>query len=87
MDWNDASEDLLQQILLSTPLPVRQQIAGSFRAEAEALAESEGRSRVNTNTVIEAWIKVTPEALRTEIARQMERMGLDPYEFQHLLPL
>ena len=86
MDWNDASEDLLQQILLSTPLPVRQQIEGSFRAEAEALAEGEGRARVNTNTVIEAWIKVTPEALRTEIARQMERMGLDPYEYRHLLP-
>jgi hypothetical protein len=87
MDWNDASEDLLQQILLSTPLPVRQQMEGSFRAEAEALAESEGKLRVNTNTVVEAWIKVTPEALRSEIPRQMERMGLDPYEFGHLLEL
>lgn len=84
MDWNDASEDLLQQILLSTPLPVRQQMEGSFRSQAEAIAEAEGRSRVNTNTVVEAWIKVTPEALRGELPRQMERMGLDPYEFQHL---
>lgn len=84
MNWNDASEDLLQQILLSTPLPVRQQMEGTFRAQAEAIAEAEGRSRVNTNTVVEAWIKVTPEALRGEIPRQMERMGLDPYEFQHL---
>jgi len=84
MDWNDASEDLLQQILLSTPLPVRQQMEGNFRSQAEAIAEAEGRSRVNTNTVVEAWIKVTPEALRGELPRQMERMGLDPYEFQHL---
>ena len=84
MDWNDASEDLLQQILLSTPLPVRQQMEGNFRSQAEAIAEAEGRSRVNTNTVVEAWIKVTPEALRSELPRQMERMGLDPYEFQHL---
>jgi hypothetical protein len=85
MDWNDASEDLYQQILLSTPLPVRQQIEPSFRAEAEALADSEGKSRVNTNTVVEAWIRVTPEALRGEIPRQMERMGLDPHEYSHLL--
>lgn len=84
MDWNDASEDLLQQILLSTPLPVRQQMEGDFHSQAEAIAEAEGRSRVNTNTVVEAWIKVTPEALRGELPRQMERMGLDPYEFQHL---
>ncbi|MEP7362846.1 MAG: hypothetical protein ABI972_06290 [Acidobacteriota bacterium] len=87
MDWNDASEDLLQQIMLSTPLPVRQQMEGTFRSEAEALAENEGKSRVNTNTVVEAWIKVTPEALRSEIPRQMERMGLDPYEYAHLLEL
>lgn len=84
MNWNDASEDLLQQILLSTPLPVRQQMEGTFRAQAEAIAEAAGNSRVNTNTVIEAWIQVTPEALRGELPRQMERMGLDPYEFQHL---
>ncbi|MBN8732377.1 MAG: hypothetical protein J0L64_17680, partial [Acidobacteria bacterium] len=56
----------------------------SFRSQAEAIAEAEGRSRVNTNTVVEAWIKVTPEALRSELPRQMERMGLDPYEFQNL---
>jgi len=85
MDWNDASEDLYQQILLSTPLPVRQQIEPAFRPEAEALAEAEGKSRVNTNTVVEAWIRVTPEALRGEITRQMERMGLDPHEYSHLL--
>ncbi len=82
MNWNDAAEDLLNQILLSTPLPVRQQMAGSIRQVAENLAESEGKSRVNTNTVVEAWIQTTPEALRTELPRQMERMGLDPYEFQ-----
>ena len=57
---------------------------GNFRSQAEAIAEAEGRSRVNTNTVVEAWIKVTPEALRGELPRQMDRMGLDPYEFQHL---
>jgi hypothetical protein len=82
MDWNDAAEDLLDQILMTTPLPVREQIASRIRAMAEDAAESEGKSRVNTNTVVEAWIQSTPEALRTELPRQMERLGLDPHEFE-----
>jgi hypothetical protein len=49
---------------------------------AEDAAELEGKSRVNTNTVVEAWIQSTPEALRTELPRQMERLGLDPHEFE-----
>ena len=85
MDWNDAAEDLLNQILMSTPLPVRQQIEGQIRGVAEQLAESNGKSRINTNTVVEAWIESTPEALRSELPRQMERLGLDPYEYEHLL--
>jgi hypothetical protein len=85
MDWNDAAEDLLHQILMTTPLPVRQQIEGQVRLQAESIAEDEGRSRINTNTVVEAWIRSTPEALRSELPRQMERLGLDPEEYSALL--
>lgn len=81
MDWNEASEELLDQILKTTPLPVREQIAAQVRQKAEAMAEEEGKSRVGTNTVVRAWIESTPEALRSEMPRQMERLGLDPYEF------
>jgi len=81
MDWNEAAEDLLHQILMTTPLPVREQISGRIRQIAEGLAESDGRSRVGTNTVAQAWIEATPEALRSELPRQMERFGLDPAEF------
>jgi hypothetical protein len=85
MDWNDAAEDLLHQILMTTPLPVRQQIEGQVRQQAESIAEEEGRSRINTNTVVEAWIRSTPVALRSELPRQMERLGLDPEEYSALL--
>jgi hypothetical protein len=85
MDWNDAAEDLLHQILMTTPLPVRQQIEGQVRQHAESIAETEGRSRINTNTVVEAWIASTPAALRSELPRQMERLGLDPEEYPALL--
>jgi hypothetical protein len=83
--WNDAAEDLLHQILMTTPLPVRQQIANQVREIAEAIAVDEGTSRVNVNVVVAAWIKATPEALRGELAKQMERLGLDPDEYSALL--
>ena len=85
MDWNDAAEDLLHQVLMTTPLPVRQQIESQIRRVAETIAENEGTSRINTNVVVQAWIQSTPEALRSELPRQMERLGLDPEEFEALL--
>jgi hypothetical protein len=85
MDWNDAAEDLLHQVLMTTPLPVREQINRQVRQVAESLAEEEGKQRINTNIVVEAWIRSTPEALRSELPRQMERLGLDPYEYSALL--
>ena len=81
MDWNEAAEELLDRILKTTPLPVREQILATVRETAESLAEGEGKSRVGTNTVVQAWIDSTPEALRGEMPRQMERLGIDPYEF------
>lgn len=81
MDWNEAAEELLDQILKTTPLPVREQITATVREKAESMAEGEGKARVGTTTVVHAWIDSTPEALRSELPRQMERLGLDPYEF------
>jgi hypothetical protein len=85
MNWNDAAEDLLHQILMTTPLPVRQQIEGQIRQVAEGIAEGESKQRVGVNTVVEAWVQTTPEALRGELPRQMERLGLDPDEYAGLL--
>lgn len=81
MDWNEAAEELLDQILMTTPLPVREQITAKVRERAESIAEEEGKARVGTNTVVSAWIDSTPEALRSELPRQMERLGLDPSEY------
>jgi hypothetical protein len=81
MDWNEAAEDLLHQILMTTPLPVREQIDAQIRQIAEGMAEGEGKQRVGVNTVVAAWVQSTPEALRGELPRQMERLGLDPDEY------
>jgi hypothetical protein len=85
MNWNDAAEDLLNNILAQTPRPVREQAEAELRGAAEQMAEDEGKNRVGVETVIAAWIASTPEAIRPDLPRQMERFGLDPAEYGHLL--
>jgi len=85
MNWNDAAEDFLNQVLQETPRPVREDTGRRLRELAEAMAESEGKQRVGVETVIAAWVRETPEALREDLPRQMERFGLDPEEYRHLL--
>jgi hypothetical protein len=85
MNWNDAAEDLLNQVLAQTPRPVREGTEAQLRGTAEALAEEDGKNRVGVETVIAAWVRNTPETVRPDLARQVERFGLDPGEYRHLL--
>jgi len=84
MNWNDAAEDLLNQILGQTPYPVREATETQLRGTAEAIAEGEDKRRVGVETVIAAWVRVTPEALRADLPRLMDKFGLDAEEYRHL---
>jgi hypothetical protein len=85
MNWNDAAEDLLNGLLARTPRPVRDQTEADLRQRAESLAEDEGKTRVNVETLIAAWVRSTPETLKSDLPRQMEGLGLDPSEYEWLL--
>ena len=85
MNWNDAAEDFLNQVLSHTPRPLRDSAEADLRAAAETLAEGDGKLRVGVETVIAAWVRNTPEALRPDLPRQMERLGLDPADYRELL--
>ena len=85
MNWNDAAEDFLNQVLSQTPRPVRDATEAQLRQTAEAMAQDDGKNRVGVETVIAAWVQSTPEAIRPDLPRQMERFGLDPDEYRHLL--
>jgi len=85
MNWNDAAEDFLNQVLAQTPRPVRDSTEAQLRGTAELMAEQDGKARVGVETVIAAWVRSTPEPLRSDLPRQMERFGLDPDEYAHLL--
>jgi hypothetical protein len=85
MNWNDAAEDLLNQVLAQTPYPVREATEEKLRAVAEGIADDEGKQRVGVETVIMAWVHSTPEALRPDLPRLMEKFGLNPDEYRHLL--
>jgi hypothetical protein len=85
VNWNDAAEDLLNQVVAETPRPVREATETQLRGVAEAIAEEDGKNRVGVETVIVAWVRSTPETLRADLPRLMERFGLDPDEYRHLL--
>jgi hypothetical protein len=85
VNWNDAAEDFLNQVLAQTPRPARETTEAHLRSASEAKAEEEGKNRVGVETVIAAWVDSTPEALRADLPRQMERFGLDPEEYSWLL--
>jgi len=85
MNWNDAAEDLLDAILAETPRPVRESTGERLRGLAEALAEDDGKNRVGVETVITAWVQSTPETLRPDLPRLMEKFGLDADDYRHLL--
>jgi hypothetical protein len=85
MNWNDAAEDFLNQVLAQTPRPVRDDTESRIRATAESMADDDGKLRVGVETVIAAWVRLTPESLRSDLPRQMERFGLDPDEYRHIL--
>jgi Proto-chlorophyllide reductase 57 kD subunit len=85
MNWNDAAEDLLNQILGQTPYPVREATEAKLRGEAEGIADDDGKQRVGVETVILAWVRSTPEALKADLPRLMDKFGLDPDEYRHLL--
>ena len=56
MNWNEAAEDLLQQILQRTPRPARDSTEAQIREAAEAHAAENGLARVGVQTVIAAYI-------------------------------
>ena len=85
MNWNDAAEDFLNLVLAQTPRPVREDTETQIRGTAQAMAEEDGKNRVGVETVIAAWVRLTPESLKPDLPRQMERFGLDPAEYRHLL--
>ena len=84
MNWNDAAEDLLNAILGQTPYPVRDATETQLRGVAEAIAADEEKRRVGVETVIAAWVRNTPETLRADLPRLMDKFGLDADEYRHL---
>src|ERR1035438_3115188 len=64
INWNDAAEDLLLQVLGQTPYPVREATEAQLRGVAKAIADDEGKQRVGVETVILAWVRCTPRSVR-----------------------
>ncbi|HBY62850.1 MAG TPA: hypothetical protein DEH78_23755 [Solibacterales bacterium] len=85
MRWNDAAEDLVKNIAGCAPRAEREAVIERLTQAAERRAEEEGLNRVGVEVVIAAWVETTPAALRSDLARRMESLGLDSAAYAHLL--
>src|ERR1035437_9887346 len=81
MNWNDAAEDLLHQVLGQTPYPVREATETRLRGIAEGIADDEGKQRVGVETVIIAWVRSTTEA-QTVLYIGLSAMMVFDYELE-----
>jgi len=64
---------------------MREASEANLRQVAEIRAEDEGLNRVGVQTVIAAYIAITPEALRPELPHRLDSLGLDASDYEHLL--
>ena len=86
MNWNDAAEDFLNQVLAQTPLSgARGDRSAVARAWRKAWPRTRARQRVGVETVIMAWVQTDAGSATARPAALMEKFGLDPDEYRHLL--
>jgi len=78
MNWNDAAEDFLNQVLQQTPRPSATTPRRSCAGLSEAMAEEDGKNRVGVETVHRGMGAHHPESLRPDLPRQMERFASTP---------
>jgi hypothetical protein len=82
MKWSDEAAEMMEQLLQELPLPVRDGVRQAAELRAEALAEDAGRSSVELETAVRAFIEATPADLRQRLKHTLAYRGLDPDDYE-----
>ncbi len=81
MNWTDEAREIIDDLLLELPLPVRDGVRQVAEARAEALAEDAGSAKVTLETAVRAFIESTPADLRERLKHTLSYKGMDPEEY------
>ena len=82
MHWTDEAREIIDDLLLELPLPVRDGVRQAAELRAEILAEEAGASRVRLELAVRAFIESTPADLRQRLKHTLSYKGLDPEDYE-----
>ncbi len=81
MDWTDEAREIIDDLLMELPLPVRDSVRQAAELRAEALAEDAKAGQVKLEAAVRAFIESTPADLRQRLKHTLSYKGIDPEEY------
>ena len=81
MTWTDEAREIIDDLLMELPLPVRDGVRQAAELRAEALAEDAKASKVTLEAGVRAFIESTPADLRQRLKHTLSYKGIDPEEY------
>ena len=82
MNWSDEAREIIDDLLMELPLPVRDGVRQAAEFRAEALAEEAAAPRVRLEVAVRAFIESTPADLRQRLKHTLSYKGLDPEDYE-----
>ncbi|MGH8459209.1 MAG: DUF2621 family protein [Nevskiales bacterium] len=81
MNWTEEAREIIDDLLMELPLPVRDGVRQAAELRAEALAEDAGAGKVTLETAVRAFVESTPADLRQRLKHTLSYKGIDPEEY------
>ncbi len=81
MNWTDEAREIMDDLLMELPLPVREGVRQAAELRAEALADEAASGQVALETAVRSFIESTPADLRQRLKHTLSYKGIDPEEY------
>jgi hypothetical protein len=81
MTWTDEAREIIDDLLMELPLPVRDGVRQAAELRAEAFAEEAADEKVTLETAVRAFIESTPADLRARLKHTLSYKGIDPEDY------
>ena len=81
MTWTDEAREIIDDLLMELPLPVRDGVRQAAELRGEAIAEETGAGKVSLESAVRAFIESTPTDLRARLKHTLSYKGIDPEDY------
>ncbi len=81
MNWTDEAREIIDDLLMELPLPVRDGVRQAAELRAEAIAEETAAGKIVLETAVRAFVESTPADLRARLKHTLSYKGIDPEDY------